>query len=97
MVSLTTVLMSSLICFLAGSLPLAALLALQLKMQAEREREWTRIFCVKSLEIPSQSMDANPEPVEIKVKKPDTRKRLSFPLPVSDYARDVYRAVKKSS
>lgn len=87
--------LSSLLMFLAGSLPPLVLLYLRERMHAERETEWMRIFCVKSLEIPSQSMAASPEPEEVKPKPVDKRQRLSFPLPVPDYAKDVYRAVKR--
>jgi hypothetical protein len=90
-----TPMLNNLLTFLAGSLPPLVLLYLRERMHAERAREWMRIFCVKSLEIPSESMAVSPEQVEMKVKKPDTRKKLSFPLPVSDYAKDVYRAVKR--
>jgi hypothetical protein len=96
-ISMTTLVMSLLTCFVAGSLPPLALLFLQARMHREREREWTRIFCVKSLEIPGISMAGEPEQEEPKVKKPDTRPRLTVPLAVSDYAREVYRAVKRSS
>ena len=87
--------LNNLLMFLAGSLPPLVLLYLRERMNAEREKAWMRIFCVKSLEIPSQSMGAEPESEEKKPKPPDTRKRLSFPLPVSDYAKDVYRSVKR--
>jgi len=82
----------SLLYFLAGSLPSLVLLYLRERMHQEREREWTRIFCVKSLEIPNLSMDGNFEKEE-KAKPIDKRKRLSFPLPVAEYAKDVYRTM----
>jgi hypothetical protein len=80
-----------LLCFLAGSLPPLVLLYLRERMHQEREQQWMRIFCVKSLEIPSLSMAGEPEQEEMKVPKPDTRKRLSIPLAVPDFAKDVYR------
>jgi len=84
----------NLLIFLAGSLPPLVLLYLRERMHDAREREWTRIFCVKSLEIPQISMDGNVK--EEKAAKPlDTRKRLSIPLPVADYAKDVYRKLHR--
>ena len=90
---MTTFLTISLLSFLAGSLPLAALLYLHMKMHQEREEQWTRIFSVHSLAIPKASMDADAEKAP-KDAKPDTRKRLSFALPVPQYAKDVYRSMK---
>jgi len=86
--------MISLLCFLAGSLPPLVLLYLRERMHQEREEQWMRIFSVKSLEIPQGSMDAN-QPKEEKTKPVDNRKRLSFPLPVADYAKDVYRQLHR--
>jgi hypothetical protein len=86
--------MMSLLIFLAGSLPPLVLLYLRERMHQEREEQWTRIFCVKSLEIPQRSMDGNVK--EEKAQKPlDTRKRLSFPLPIADSVKDVYRKLHR--
>lgn len=84
----------NLLAFLAGSLPTLILLAYLQRMNAEREQQWMRIFSAKSLEIPATTMDGSPAKEETKL-RPDTRKRLSVPLPVSDYSKDVYRSVKR--
>ena len=86
--------LTSLLMFLAGSLPPLVLLYLRERMHQEREREWTRIFCVKSLEIPPPSMGDSQEKEAVKP-KPDLRKRLSFPLPIPDYAKNVYRQLHR--
>lgn len=94
--SMTTLVMILLLCFLAGSLPPLVLLYLRERMHNERDREWMRIFSVKSLEIPATSMEREPQKEEIKVKGPDLRPRRSIPLPVSDAARQMYKAVKQA-
>jgi hypothetical protein len=95
--SMTTLAMILALCFLAGSLPPLVLLYLRERMHQERETAWTRIFCVKSLEIPAISMDANQEKQEAHIKKPDNRQRMSVPLAVPDFAKDVYRNLKRTS
>jgi len=84
-----------LLVFLVGSLPPLVLLYLRERMHQERESQWMRIFCVKSLEIPQISMDASQPTEEVKAKAADKRKRLSIPLAVSDYAKDVYRKMQR--
>jgi hypothetical protein len=84
----------NLLCFLAGSLPLAALLYLQQKNHLESEQRWMRIFSVASLQIPKGTMEGSEEKPPA-MKKPDTRQRMHIPLPISDYAKDVYRSLKK--
>jgi hypothetical protein len=91
--SMTTLATISLLSFLAGSLPLAALLAYQIWMSNSREEKWMRIFSVKSLEIPATTMEGE-EPGKTPL-KPDMRKRLTVPLGVPDFAKDVYRAVRR--
>ena len=76
----------SLLLSLAVSLPLVALNIMQLILSARREREWTRIFSVKSLEIPGTSMDGKIDEV-LKLPRPDTRKRMSVPIPMPDSLR----------
>ena len=86
---------TNLLPFLAGSLPLLVLLYLRERMHQDRENQWMRIFSVKSLEIPPQSMDVNQPTEEMQAKAKDNRKKLSIPLPVPDYAKDVYRNLKR--
>lgn len=80
----------NLLCFLAGSLPLAALLYLQMREHREREKEWMRIFSVHSLLIPKASMDAEQEKPAA-LPKPDLRKKLSIPVPMPDQLREALK------
>jgi hypothetical protein len=91
----TTTMLMNLLAFLAGSLPALALLYLRERMHQERESQWMRIFSVKSLEIPGTSMESSQPTEENEKRARDNRKRLSIPLPVPDYAKDVYRSVKR--
>jgi len=96
MVTGTTLTLSLLLTFLAASLPPLVLLYLRERMHQEREREWMRIFSVKSLEIPATSMDASTPKEQVTVKGPDLRPRRSIPVPVSDAARQMYKAAKQA-
>lgn len=93
----TTTTLIPLLTFLAGSLPALVLLYLRERMHQEREREWMRIFSVKSLEIPQTSMDASAPKEQVAVKAPDLRPRRSIPVPVSDAARQMYKAAKQQT
>ena len=80
----------NLLCFLAGSLPLAALLYLQQRQHNQREEQWTRIFSVHSLMIPKASMDAEQDKPPA-MPKPDLRKKLSIPVPMPDQLREALK------
>lgn len=84
-----------LLSFLAGSLPLAVLLYLREKMHQQTMEQWMRIFSVHSLAIPKNTMDDDSEE-KTKVKKLDTRKRVSFPLPMPDELRAALQSRKTS-
>jgi hypothetical protein len=84
----------NLLAFLAVAI-LAGVLAFQMWLYDKNQKSWMRIFSVKSLEIPPQSMDASQPTEENEKRARDNRKRLSIPLPVPDYAKDVYRSVKR--
>lgn len=88
MTTLATILLLS---FLAGSLPFAVLLYLQMAQHREREKEWMRIFSVHSLMIPKGSMEPEQEKPPV-LPKPDLRKKLSIPVPMPDQLREAFQA-----